>query len=1753
LAAATANIAYSATISATGGSGSYTFAVSSGSLPSWLALNTSTGVLSGTPTTTGTSSFTITAADSANASLTGAKAYTLTVNAASSLTVSPTSLPPATATSAYSATLSATGGSGTYTFAVSAGSLPSWLTLNASTGVLSGTPTSTGTSSFTIKATDSTSSGLTGTKVYTLTVNAAGSLTVSPATLPVATANSVYSATLSATGGSGSYTFVVNSGSLPSGLALTGSTGVLSGTPTAAGTFSFTVTANDNNTSGLSGSRSYTFTVSAATQAFPNNSNPPSLPAPTGTVINVSTVSQLQAAVANLQSSQTIMIAAGTYNLTGTLYVPQGLTNIASRGATGKVSDVVIKGDAVINATAPYNGSAIWGSGSGISGAIPFGMWIGNVQGVTIGDLTLENYVDDAIILNAGVQSPLIHNVVMLDTGEQLFKSNPDGSGGGVNNGIVEYCTIGYSVAAPNNYTNGVDVHTVQNWIIRNNVFKNIYTTNPLTTLGPGARVGPAVLIWNGSKNCTTENNAFFNCQREIAYGLSDPSTITDDNSGGLIANNFIYRSGSQHGDVAIGVWNSPNTEVAYNTVVLNGDYVNAVEYRFATTTGVKVLYNLTDAAVVSRDGATATVTGNVTSAQSSWFVNESIGNLNLTTAATAAIGHGVYLPEVATDYSGQARPSGSSTDVGAAKYTASSPGSLTLTPATLPAATANTAYSATASAAGGSGSYTFAVNSGSLPSWLTLNASTGVLSGTPTSTGASSFTITATDSTNSSLTGAKAYTLTVNAASSLTVSPGTLSAGTLNSPYSATLGATGGSGSYTFAVTAGSLPSWLALNASTGVLSGTPTSTGTSSFTITATDSTNSSLTGAKAYTLTVNAASSLTVAPATLPAATANSVYSATVSATGGSGSYTFAVSSGSLPSWLSLNASTGALSGTPSSTGTSSFTIKATDTTNSGLTGTRAYTLTVNPASSLTLNPATLPGATANSGYSATLSATGGSGTYSFAVTAGSLPAGLSLNASTGVLGGTPTTAGNASFTITATDSANSSLQGSRAYAVTVASSGFNSSPTITTSYLTIPNFGAKPTIFSVASGNWSSPATWSLGRVPSAGDIVDINPGTTVTYDVNDSSAAAALNTVEIQATGTLTFATNINTQVVVGNFLVLDGGSLVVGTAASPIAANVHANINLGNQAFNTATDPQHFGDGLIVLGNVTMHGVTKTPYVSLAQEAHKGDTVLHLAAPVSGWQAGDDPLLPDTRQLFQGTNTGSSYQPQWERVTIQSVSADGLTVFLTTALKYDHLGARDANGVLDYLPHVMNDSRNIMVQSQSMTGIRGYTLFTGRANVDIEYAGFCELGRTTNNPTSSSNLGDRYAMTVLDLIGPSTAQANGYQFTLLGNEVDNDGDGNASNPSNIQWGIAVNNSFYGLIQYNSVFAVAGVGIGVEDGAASYNVFDHNFVANVTGSGVRLDDQLQGDGYWFHNPNNHVTNNIAADINASGGDVYSYGFSVDATTSDSIAVGTVAVAAYQGADPSQPGQSSSINMNAAPLLEFSGNEVYGATSRGFATWWLGTQFETPQGSAGTLKNSVVWNQFNAGYFTYETNNLVIDGFVARGDASQLSNPYISTVGLYFGDYMTRNAVVKNLDIQDEHTGIVVPSNVGRGGASDVVTFTIANAYLRNVTNIDVPLLMSSNGGGGLSSRTVIIQNVQYAPPVASIPSGQQVWNIEMDTDQSGSSNFYNTTSAMVVDVYNYNDVTGDNFQAFYSTNHPAGATQRSGVDGYVEPI
>ncbi|WP_187265624.1 beta strand repeat-containing protein [Ottowia flava] len=266
LPAATAGAAYSQNLSASGGTAGYTFAVTAGTLPPGMTLS-SAGVLSGTSTASNTFNFTVTATDSSTGTgpYPGSRAYTLQVMAPG-VTVLPATLPNGAVGSAYSQSFSATGGTAPYTYSLAVGPLPPGLTLSA--GVLSGTPTSGGTFSFSVRAIDATTgpaAPYSGERAYTVTIGPP-TITVAPSTLPSAAVASTYSQTVTASGGTAPYQYTVTAGALPAGLALS-TAGVISGTPTAAGSFNFTVSARDSSAGAgpYTGSQAYTLTVSAPT------------------------------------------------------------------------------------------------------------------------------------------------------------------------------------------------------------------------------------------------------------------------------------------------------------------------------------------------------------------------------------------------------------------------------------------------------------------------------------------------------------------------------------------------------------------------------------------------------------------------------------------------------------------------------------------------------------------------------------------------------------------------------------------------------------------------------------------------------------------------------------------------------------------------------------------------------------------------------------------------------------------------------------------------------------------------------------------------------------------------------------------------------------------------------------------------------------------------------------------------------------------------------------------------------------------------------------------------------------------------------------------------------------------------------------------------------------------------------------------------------------------------------------------------
>jgi hypothetical protein len=441
-------------------------------------------------------------------------------------------------------------------------------------------------------------------------------------------------------------------------------------------------------------------------------------------------------------------------------------------------------------------------------------------------------------------------------------------------------------------------------------------------------------------------------------------------------------------------------------------------------------------------------------------------------------------------------------------------------------------AYSKTLLATGGTGTgYVWSVASGStLPAGLTLS-SAGVLSGTPTTAGTPSFTVSVTDSVSNPA-GTATLSMTIKPAVSITTST-PLPTGYVGSAYSKTLAATGGADApYTWTVTSGStLPAGLSLS-SAGVLSGTPTATGTPSFSVTATDS--ASNTATKSLSMTISPGVTISTG-ATLPGGYQGTAYpGATLAATGGTGSgFTWAVATGStLPAGLSLSTG-GAISGTPTGSGTTSVAITVTDSASN--TATKTFSITIE--ATLTVSgSSTLRSGTINVAYTNTLTATGGSGTYStWAVTSGAPSLGtLNLTLSTaGVLSGTPPTTGTATFTVQVTDS--ESHTATATLSVTI----YNAL-TVTTASLPAGYVGTAYNQTLAAGGGSGTGYTWTTtssnlstyGLALSAAGVITGTPtqsGTaSLTAKVTDSNSGTATQALTITIYAALTLSTPSST-------------------------------------------------------------------------------------------------------------------------------------------------------------------------------------------------------------------------------------------------------------------------------------------------------------------------------------------------------------------------------------------------------------------------------------------------------------------------------------------------------------------------------------------------------------------------------------------------------------------------------------------------
>ena len=1029
LPAGEATAPYSQTLTASGGTNSgFTWTVASGSLPG-LTLSAA-GLISGAPTTVGLSNFTIQVTDSAGGK--ASEAFTLNVIAGPSITT-PSSLPAGELSVPYSQTLAASGGTNTgFSWTVTAGSLPAGLTLSAG-GVISGTPTTAGPSNFTVQVTDSGSGK--ASQAFTLTINAGLSITTASA-LPQGEVTAPYSQTLAASGGTNTgFSWTVTAGSLPAGLTLSAG-GVISGTPTTAGPSNFTVQVTDSG----SGKASQAFTLNIITGPGIITTSLPSGPAEvsysqtltasggTGLGFTWSVTHGLLPPGLGLSLNGAI---SGLPSITGSFPFTVTVTDSVGGSASKALTIIVTAALSITTtsplpageATAPYSQTLTAAGGSGapfrwsVSGgsSLPPGLSLtanaltgtptttgGFTFGLTVTD-SGGNSVSGVFLLNI-TAGPSITTSVLPPGETTVPYSQTLSATGGTNSGFVWTVTGGSLPAGLSLAAGGVIFGTPT----ATGAFN---FTIQVTDSGGGKASQPFSLTLSSGPSITT--NATLP-QGEAGVPYSQTLAVTG-GSGGFV---WSLSGGALPAGLSLsggGVISGTPTAVgtANFTVKVtdstNGTATLAMSIQILGAPTIITQPTLPNGVVgVVYTSVTLAVSGGIS--PYTWsIITGSLpagltldGNAGTISGIPSAGGTSGFTIQVIDTKGGKATQQFSIT-ISAGLTITTAPG--------LATAAINVAYSVTVSAAGGTAPYTWSLAGGALPGGLTLNASTGVIGGVPSTSGNFTFTLKVTDGASS--TASKQFTIIVSQPVAITTAA-TLPSGAAGTPYSAALGASGGTPPYSWAITGGALPSGLNLDASSGVIKGTPVSSGTFNFTVKVTD--RNSLFASQQFSLTIVSGLTITT-PSLLPQGAANSPYSVTLSATGGTAPYTWTLAVGKLPAGLTLNETTGSISGTPTANGTATFSIQVTDHVNA--TATQQFALTIGTGLVIT-SGSTLPSGTLAKAYQPlTLAAVGGTQPYTWSLSSGSIPAGLSLSAN-GVLSGTPTVAGAFTFTIQVKDS-------------------------------------------------------------------------------------------------------------------------------------------------------------------------------------------------------------------------------------------------------------------------------------------------------------------------------------------------------------------------------------------------------------------------------------------------------------------------------------------------------------------------------------------------------------------------------------------------------------------------------------------------------------------------------------------------------------------------------------------------------------
>ncbi|EDX71250.1 PA14 domain protein [Coleofasciculus chthonoplastes PCC 7420] len=620
-----------------------------------------------------------------------------------------------------------------------------------------------------------------------------------------------------------------------------------------------------------------------------------------------------------------------------------------------------------------------------------------------------------------------------------------------------------------------------------------------------------------------------------------------------------------------------------------------------------------------------------------------------------------------------------------------------------------------------------------------------------------------------------------------------------------------------------------------------------------------------------------------------------------------------------------------------------------------------------------------------------------------------------------------------------------------------------------------------------GSWFDPNTWQQGQVPGTDAKVVISEGVHVTYDAESDTR---LETVRVD--GTLEFAHNRNTKIVVDTFIASPTSILTIGSEANPIQANKTARIVIANDGeIDVNWDPTLISRGVITHGQVRIHGAEKLDFISLQTDASAGDNELVLNLPdgmntPAGWQVGDQLVLGGTSYNPNGSDEDNS-RFQDEVLTITEINGNrikftnnDITSGDNTVLRFDHERPAGFEGE-DLNLYIANTSRNVIFETENAETVptqqRGHVMFMHNPDVEVQNAGFYNLGRTDKNrliddpgenvdgsPGYGTNPRGRYA---LHLHRTGAEDINSKPSQVKGNAI-------VGSPG---WGI-VHHDSHAVLEDNVVFDVVGSGIAAEAGN-ELGAWRNNITIKTTGDDrpqadfdlsprvPLFDFGFNGEGYWVQGAAQvEMVDNIA--ISAAGGGINIFS-GVDQVSrvreADTVAVKNLSPELQFLSQASYDDDPNTLDVTNVPLRRLSGFESYNS-DLGIVFWnhmrnndgqlsFNGPGTKEAHDARSLVDNFKLWNIYGEGIFLQYSSQIdFVDGLIVGNPENPVPlQKGINGNGRGHGigsNTLSQNLLYKNLHIEGFERGVRLPNEGNRSKLVPFLGSRLEDSYLANNT-------------------------------------------------------------------------------------------------------